>query len=1340
MIFRFFFVIFAHRLAMITTRRFISVAMLLLFFSCGRSSLDYPVVDDNSVRVSTQLSNSTVKVFEEDDNGYLWIGTARGLCRYSGTNFRQYFHVEDNLSSITNNNINDILCDSRGRLWVATSDGVCYTDGSGLFTAVPCEGLSQNLRSLAESPDGEIFLTSGNALLQYDEQAHTFIDRRDFTFGHWLTSVRIDSRSRFWMLCSDGTLSCNNPDGLAPNGHFDISSACTFFKILPSGMLWGEKEDGIFAWDTSTDTLIPVPALQKSGISGMSDIDEYSPGIAILCTASDGLVVYDVEKDLLYASEELPFHFREERTPAELVFVDSSKNVWLGNSYSGYSVAYNSNKMFNGNSLSARMEGNPVVSEAVRPCPDGNGDEMLLVTASSEIIMITPEGSPVELRLTGLPAPVPIRGCWFDLSSGVWLSSADALLRCSLVGDCLSVERSYPLRNVFKVFEDDRHNIWVGTLGTSLHRLPPGGTDFVDVQVYDINIFGYISDIIQLRNGKVLVAAFAKGLYTIDPDTLEVENDLDMFQFPSVKGFTPVCLHEASNGMVYVGTQREGLLRHVPGSGTFTKCNGLQCDDIQSISEDRDGNLWVGTLNGLSKYNIASYSVANLTRRDGLAGLEFSSRCNSIWNGNVVLGGKHGVTSFDPSGLKLSHPVSILIEDVYLDNKMALRRPSEQQVEIPPSTRTFSLSFAAILYSESFSPHFFYRLSGYDEEWIDSHDNYYATYSHVFPGKYNFQVRLINDFSNEVEKEVSIMVRVLPTLWQSPMMRYVGYPAAILLALYLGLSLIFKARRSRQEAEIAKSNSDFLVNISHEFRTPLMLISAPTSILMERMADDEMSHKYLNIIAKNVGKMLRLIDQFIDLGKAEAGALKLSVSEGDLAALLRDQKEAFSFYAEKRNIVLSVQGIDQPFPAFFDRDKVDKICTNLLSNAIKFTPQDGLGRIDLILDRLRGEEVAGIFRTSQAELARNYACIIVKDNGIGIPENKRDVIFEKFRQLDPKETSDGQGTGVGLYYVKIMVQKHHGFIKVATPSSDKGSEFIVAIPVEADAYSQEEMSIDGLNAGDGQAHMIIGDSEDFSAKTLSRKTILVVEDDYDTASFLQTILSPYYDVICRDSASPAYTEIASIDPDLILSDVMIPGMDGYKFCSLIKNNMETSHVPIILISGRDSLEAQIHGLNLGADAYLTKPFAPSYLLTLIRSTLENREKISMALRKVTDISKISESDALSPQDRSFMQKLFGIMEQGLDASELNVNAVAEMMHVSRSKFYAKFKSLVNESPNAYFKRYKLNRAAELILEGEFNISEIADRTGFSNVSFFSKSFKAQFGVPPSEYHGTPPVN
>ena len=610
-------------------------------------------------------------------------------------------------------------------------------------------------------------------------------------------------------------------------------------------------------------------------------------------------------------------------------------------------------------------------------------------------------------------------------------------------------------------------------------------------------------------------------------------------------------------------------------------------------------------------------------------------------------------------------------------------------------------------------------------------------------GKYEFKVRIMNSDESIVIAENSISVTVRPSLWFSwwAFMLYAlifSVAASLILKVHRQLDSVNKEKlREQQEKEyerkINRMNMDFFANISHEFRTPLTMISGPVTQLQQSEEMTVENKRLLNIVQRNIRRMLRLVNQLLDFNKMENDTLKLQVKAIDVIEQLKNLADIFKVTADEKNVIFRTYGLEDSLTMWADDDKLDKICFNLLSNAMKFT-QTG-GKVEFSIDVISREEALHIFQLSSKDVDSRWVKIVVKDSGPGIPADQLDKIFERYYQLENQmRGSYNWGTGIGLYFARTLAIMHHGYLKAGNRTTGPGAVFTLILPLSDMSYGEAEKCLaeDAGLTTPFKIRSVKYTELPISSDDQERKKVLIVDDDADVIHYMKELLSPRFEVMSRFDVDSAYVLMKEEAPDVVISDVVMPGKTGYELCRQIKENIQLSHIPVILLTAKSTVADQVEGLGCGADAYVTKPFEPEYLLALIDSQLRNREKIRTMLVESTDVTGLEEN-TLSPQDSAFMNELYLLMENEMSNSELDIMRMTEMLHMSRTKFYYKVKGLTGENPSAFFKRYKLNRAAQLLKERKYNISEIADMTGFSTLSHFSTSFKKQFGVSPSEY-------
>ncbi len=942
-----------------------------------------------------------------------------------------------------------------------------------------------------------------------------------------------------------------------------------------------------------------------------------------------------------------------------------------------------------------------------------------------------------------------------DADGYLWMSvTKNEIVKCRYEDGRLNVDSRHLIWFPMSMVQDDNKTIWIGTATQWVYALEYGSTEFRPIPAFEVP-FTFIPGLLQISGGKLLAAAFNCPLKTIDIETFEVET------LPIAAGcydaciprsvLIPTALHEDRRGNIWVGTVTNGLLCYNAEDKSMRPVPGTSCTDISGIEEDSNGHLWISSQHGLSKYDPESESFTNYYAADGIGGNQFYDRSSCIMpDGTLAFGGTHGITYFNPHDVQMQRNFSLLFESLKVHNRLVHPSSDEcigQHISYNPEIRLnhsqngFSISFAALDYCEYERLRYHYQLEGFDNYWIDAGSNREAYYANLPAGKYVFRVKVTNSDNNVVEAENSINVVVAPAPWASwwACLIYVLLGVAVVLTVIRVIWRIRKEQKTAFQAEqekakeqrINRMNMSFFANISHEFRTPLTMISGPVTQMRE---DEDMSpenKRLLNIVQRNIRRMLRLVNQLLDFNKLENDTLKLQVKAIDVVSQLRNLADIFKVTADEKGVLFRVNGLEESLTMWADDDKLDKICFNLLSNAMKFTSAGG--KVEFGLDVIMRDEASALFPLTEADRDSRYVKITVKDSGPGIPEDQLLKIFERYYQLENQTRGTyNWGTGIGLYFAKTLAAMHHGYLKAGNRTTGQGAVFTLVLPMSEASYAEHEKCADATDRSMLLNVSSVKYTELETTQDDARKTILIVDDDADVIHYMKELLSPHYNVLDRFDADSAYVLMKEEAPDIVVSDVVMPNKTGYELCRQIKENIQLSHIPVVLLTAKATVEDQVEGFDCGADAYVTKPFEPQYLLALISSQLKNREKIRAMLSEATAVESLEEN-TLSPQDNAFMTELYQLMENELSNSELDVSRMTEMMHISRTKFYYKVKGMTGENPSVFFKRYKLNRAAQLLAERKYNISEIADMTGFSTLSHFSTSFKKQFGVSPSEY-------
>lgn len=1328
---------------------FIFTAALTMLSSCSRRVEQMPVEDTvESPVVSADLSNQKITTFAEDAQGHIWIGTFRGLNKFDGHDYHQYFCTDDSLD-LPDNQICNIFKDSRGRLWVATVNGTSiYTEQDG-FHRIPQDFGNKNARQILEDKDGRIIINYDHHLAVYDQDKDSIK----------LKILRLDPERTYNVDCFIGEdnrlwavnalkIRCYNTSSFALEDSVDVPSRTDYSYLQANGTLWLSTDDGIKQYDTrrhkfltTPQTLSSHPLLQHDKVTL---IHPYGNSSLLLNTRKSGLLLYNFITGTIIQQSQQGFPFDVPRHKISCMFTDSQQNLWIGTMDQGYQVVYNYKERFNtDNYLSQLLDHKSVTSVAV-----DHKRNLWIVTLTDGLYVYNIDTKNVS-RVAVEGEQDGYQRVFVDNDDNIWLSGAaniwyadakkDKLLQCRYDGTRLQTIQSFNVFMPMSMAQDGHGTIWIGAGRNTLYALKRGDTELTKVKAFD-NMALFISGLLPIGKQEVWATAFYQPIMSINQSTFAVSKapikDVEWQNCIRRSVYIPTAAFLDSRGDVWLGTVSNGLLHYSTKTKQLTTVVGTPCRDIAAIEEDNQGNVWVSTQYGLGRYDRTTQRFTNYFANDGIGGNQFYDRAScKLPDGTLVFGGTHGLTFFNPMDVNSKRRATLTFEDLKIHNRLV--RPKHNgnidkhlsycpDISLNYKENGFSLSFAALDYSEHNRVHYYYCMDGFDKYWIDARNNNEAYYANLPSGSYTFRVRAVSNDQSIIETEAHVRVIVHPAPWLSWWAWCLYLLIAAALTMFF-VRLIRHIRRGKelirreiqekeQEQRVNKMNMSFFANVSHEFRTPLTMISGPVEMLCDSPSVGSDDKRLLLIVQRSVRRMLRLVNQLMDFNKLENDTLRLSVQRADVIVCLQSYVDIFLVNAKEKGITLTTHGLEDSFWAWIDTDKLDKIVGNLLSNAMKFTPKGG--KIDLSFDA----------NARQMKVS-------VADTGRGIPDEQKEKVFERYYQLDSKDTGTyNWGTGIGLYYARSLAQLHHGSLSVGDQPEGHGAVFTLLLPIAEDAYSDAEKAEEQPSQTKifplEQDKTYIADEPKHADE--KRQTILVVDDDTEVVHYLNALFEPTYNVVCRFDADSALQAMTDEVPDIVLSDVIMPGHSGYKLCRLIKDDPQLCHIPVVLVTAKATTENQIEGLNTGADAYVTKPFDPKYLLALIQSQLKNREKVRQLLSNATQTDSIDDN-VLTPQDNAFMSKLYKLMEEELANTELDITKMTDILGISRTKLYYKVKGLTGETPNVFFKTYKLNRAAEMIKKGENTVSEIAYMTGFSSPSHFSTSFKKQFGVAPSEY-------
>ncbi len=916
---------------------------------------------------------------------------------------------------------------------------------------------------------------------------------------------------------------------------------------------------------------------------------------------------------------------------------------------------------------------------------------------------------------------------------------------------------------VWKIFEDSENNLWIGTLGGGLDRFDRQKQVFYHYEPGDVNSVnsGFILDITEDKSGNLWFGT-AFGINVLDKKTgsfryyLHSQDDTASLSNNNINVITI-----DSKGNIWIGTS-DGLDLYNPGNNNFRvfrQKDGLPDNVILTILEDNSGNLWMSTTKGLSNLIISKdkntnklrYRFRNYDKSDGLQGKEFNvnSACKTH-RGELIFGGSNGFNIFRPDEIKSDtiRPDVVLTnfqlfnKDIKInekiDGRVLLKKSfsSTREITLKHNENMFSIGFAALNYFHPEKNKYKYRLEGFNNKWLttDGHQRR-VTYTNLDPGEYTFRVKASNSDGLWNEKGTSLNIKVLPPLWRTSA-AFVIYIIMLIGALLLLRHLVLERERlkfrTEQERQTAIRNHEmdmmkikFFTNISHEFRTPISLILSPLDKILQRTSDPE-QQKLLLLVQRNSRRLLNLVNQLLDFRRMDVQELRLNLSPGNVIEFIREIVISFSDLSEKKEIQYSFHTSIDQLQIQFDHDKLEKILFNLLSNAFKFTQDKGKISVNIGVKESDKEIRNSLTKSNKSD----WLEIKVIDSGIGIPVSKHKKIFERFFQSESPGTFVNNGSGIGLSLTYEFVKLHGGSIEVDSEPG-KGSCFTVLLPVDHTTQKPSHDKIITEIIVPQTAETIASDSIKGVGRGYKNKpVILLIEDNEDFRFYLKDNLKYKYIVKEAVNGQDGWDQIMKHIPDLVISDIKMPVMDGIEMCQKVKADKRTLNIPIILLTARASDQQKLEGLNIGADEYITKPFNFEILESRIKYLINKREQIKKSKNHI----EIRPDDiSITSMDEKFIKKALEIVEKNISNTEFSVEELSRELAVSRVHLYKKLVALTGKTPIEFIRTMRMKRAAQLLEKSQLNVSEVAYRVGFNDPKYFTKYFKAEFNVLPSRY-------
>lgn len=1332
--------------------------------------------------INEGLSHNQVNAIHKDRKGFVWISTSAGLNRFDGHDVKIFRRDPRDTTTLPSNNVSRILGAPDGKLAIQTSDGLAiYDPATESFSRNSAAffrkwGLPEGtLLDIKSDGDSIAWFVMSDALVLYRQDRksteifrHAFQDTTSIE-PQPVTSFVVAQPGYYWLAHGNGTiekvvLTNSGPkvvyrnDWLAKrNNHASYD-----YKLASDrdGDLWvwlNNDNQGAYFFNTKTGqftryTTASDPMRLSANI--VTGIVQDNSGMIWVGTDHGGVNIIDKKNNTVrhvYHLEDEPASLAQ--NSVNTLYRDESGIVWAGTYKSGVSYYHESIFRFTLFRHSSNDPDGLPYSDVNRFAEDRSGNLWIGTNGGGLIRFDRRTGKFIQYRndprnANSLSSDV-IVSLWVDHTDALWIGTyygglnrfdGKTFRRYQHVPDDPT---SIPGRSVWEIFEDSHQNLWIGTLEGGLAKYDRKTNSFDRFRHANGSITSspYISAVAEDRNGNIWIGTDA-GIDVYTPQSGTTKHYQYIAGDPSSLNSNVVYdVLEDSRGRIWVATQ-EGLNLFNPDTKTFQTLaeNDIPRNSpVLTLEEDLQGHIWLGSLQGLismALFDNDSVTVSHYTPEDGLQSMQFNENASlRTRRGELIFGGPRGFNVFDPAEVKdIQGKNTLVFTDFQLFQKSIeigenvkgrtiLKRSISETNEIvlPPGQNFFSIEFSALNFLQPDKNEYWYKLEGLHAEWLPiDKETRKITFTNISPGDYTLRVIAVQG-QGVPDVEASLKIEVLPPFYKSNL-AFVLYLVLLLAILYFARRLIqqreklkFAIEHERQEAmrmhELDMMKIRFFTNVSHEFRTPLTLILTPVERILKQMSGSENVQTF-QLIHRNAKRLLTLVNQLLDFRKMEVQEIRFSPSEGDIIAFIRETVLSFSDLSEKKGIQLTFSADAPSLETIFDQDKLEKILFNLLSNAFKFTPDRGKVSVTVSLEDRSGT---------------NWVIIRVSDTGIGIPEDKLERIFDRFFQHDLPRTMTNQGSGIGLSITHEFVRISNGEIKTESKVGE-GSKFTVGLPAPEIAGPTRAVSAAPVPVEITHAP---APAEDEGKTPLSEHSLLLIEDNDDFRFYLKDNLKFAYRIYEAATGEAGWDLCLKVQPDLIVSDVMMPGMNGIELCRKIKSDERVSHIPVILLTARNTEEQRLEGFETGADDYITKPFSFEILESRIRNLIALRARAQKNFRKTLEV-KASELN-ITPLDTRFIENAVKCVEEHVASPDFTVEDLGRELGFSRAYLYKKIVALTGKSPLEFIRHIRLQHAAQLLEKSQMTVAEVAYQVGFNNPKYFARYFKEEFKILPSAY-------
>ena len=1352
------------------------------------------IFDLRQESVQSGLSNNTVYALEEDQFGFMWIGTENGLNRYDSREWVCYYFDPADSTGISNSKIQTLLSDQQGRLWIGTAKGLnLFSFNDNTFIRLPTEsgkdGLpGEYIRCLYEDTDLDIWVGTSEGLSRIPS-SNSGLEIQHTTLGNGsdrennIVDIYEDSQGLIWIGTANGLFYTRNKIDffrfeLALHHQEAVKNVQVRSLIeVGNAFLIATENNGLIAYFHDSGVLQKLKVVNDNGTPRefiYRDLFIDSDSTLWLASTSGA---FRVKKEI-FQVDLFPQGFINAdqvlSSSVRVVFQDSNQGLWMGTQYTGLYSHYRDNFLFNKIRYNPQDENglsNSVVSsflaegDSVWIGTDGGGLNLWIRSQNLFRYWTVQEGM-VNNNVKCLSRDWKGR-LWIGTFKGLSIFTGSTFRNYDFTA-LPGQDMNAPSNHILSIYVDPVSGLaWLGTDGFGLFSFNQESNMIHPVSLNaSVLAASSINQIVPV-NDSILILGTSSGLY-------EFNKDAAMFhQLPiQVKGLGEIepyiiTLEPQADQKLWIGTEKYGLILYdlSAGQATLVKAFGdVKGIAINAIRQTDSGNLWCSTNQGLTHIvvdmrpdSVVVLGSSFYTESYGIQSRQFMPRASYVTQQNeLFFGGISGFNYFYPESISdVTQEIPTYIRSLSYwndkeDQMVEMNRvfPSGEQLEFAHYIRDITLEFIGINFSHPENTRYAYRISGEGENWIDLGTRNFITLNRLPHGNYHIEIRSSEEPDQWPGKSTILDIAILPPLWKSGL-AVTLYLFTILILLYLFYRTIIRWERLRsdlnveqlrreQEEQLHEHRIRFFTDISHELRTPLTLILSPIDMIIKNQPVSMRVRNILLMVKQNGEKMLQLINQLLDLRKAETGHLKFQAARGNLVKFLQEVMLSFRDLAHTRDIVLEFHSRLKEIDAYYDRNKLEIVITNLLSNAIKHTPPGGKITLGIEDHPDKGDHAISSFPDG-------FIQILIEDTGEGIPADKLEKIFDRFYE----ENSNLKGIGIGLELSKKYVELHSGTISVESQVQQENSagysRFTIRLPLGRRHLSDDQIAKDFIGSEDIRSYTApaqetalhpdleieVKKLEGMENTKSGNYRLIVIEDNDELRQFLLQMLGDQYLVVGAENGGIGWEMILKDPPDLVISDIMMPGMDGIELCRKVKTDIRTSHIPVILLTARTAITFKYEGLETGADEYITKPFHTEYLTLRVRNLLYQREMVRRKyLREsITDPEVIT----LTSMDEKLLKKAIDYIHAHMDQNELSIESISEYLGISRVHFYRKIKSIAGVTPQEFLKTVRLKYAAALLTQKKLRISEVAYMCGYRDLAHFSRTFKEFYGVSPSRY-------